>query len=162
MKRHEIIIILLAILIFGLCFWPFIISADDTTYFRFDRDKNFVELKYYPPHNEWTPAPGAAQVGVDRWSATLNMEVDIVRSDDWALLVGGSGEWHYMVDWPSEVESGYSGDLRAVSARWHGGVRWKDTIECRVFHGREVWYPSSREYSRYLYTGLGLRMYFGE
>lgn len=162
MRYHKHIIVTLFLLLLVLVLWPLVSDAGDLTYFRFDKSKNYVGLKYYPPHNEWTPAPGAATVGVDRWSATLNMEMDIIKSGDWALLVGGSGEWHYMVDWPGEVESRYSGDLREVSTRWHGGVRWKDAIEGRVFHGREVWYPSSREYSRYLYTGLGLRLYFGE
>jgi len=136
--------------------------AGDLSYFQFNRSKNYLEVKYYPPHNEWTPAPGAANVGVDRWALGANIEVDLVRLIDWALFAGGSAELHYMVDWPGEVESRYSGDLREVSARWHGGVRWRDTFEVRAFHGREIWYPSSREHSRYLFSGLGARMYFGK
>ena len=157
MKKLLILLTLAVALVFST-----LANAGDLTYLQFDRSKNFIELKYYPPHNEWTPQPGAASVGVDRWSVTLSMETDIIKSDNWALLVGGSGEWHYMVDWPSGVESDYSGDLRDISVRWHGGVRWQDTLEMRVFHGREVWYPSSREHSRYIYTGVGMRMYFGE
>jgi len=130
-------------------------------YFLFDKSKNFIEAKYYPPHNEWTPQPGAAQVGVDRWAVEINLEAELFPWNGYRLFFGVNPEFHFMVDFPEEVEKYSGGDLRDITMQYYGGVRFDDW-EIRFFHGREMWQPDPRQYSRWLYNGIGFRFYFGE
>lgn len=120
---------------------------------------SYVGVKFYPPHNEWTPQPGAVNVGVDRWAIELHADVDIFSWGSGALFVGVNPEAHFMVDFPNELESNYGGNLRDITMRWHGGIR-DGPFEFRVFHGYERWVPDARKYSRWLYTGVELRYYW--
>ena len=120
---------------------------------------SYIGMKFYPPHNEWTPQPGASAVGVDRWAIELMLNKDIIAYRGYNIFAGVNPEFHFMIDWPDDIDSDYSGDLRDVTVRYHCGIR-KNNFELRYFHGYERWYPDSRAYSRWLYSGVELRYYF--
>jgi hypothetical protein len=122
--------------------------------------KNYIGVKFYPPHNEWTPQPGAARVGVDRWAIELHLEANLVKTTNFTLFAGANPEFHFMVDFPDDLESDYVGDLRDITVQYFGGVRYKELAELRCFHGYEHWYPSPRKYSRWKYTGIEARYYW--
>lgn len=120
-------------------------------------DQSYIEAKYYNSHNEYTPQPGSG-VGVDRWAIELNMEAEFFSKKRFRLFAGVNPEWHYMVDFPEDIERRFAGDLRAVTVRYSGGIRWDD-VELRYFHQHEDW--KTGDWSRYLFSGVAFRWYFG-